>query len=473
MAKKKSMSLSQTVEQVLAQVQTPVSMDEIAHRVVKRYPSRANNPLASIRSHLRTNHVGKTLVLLDRKTVVPIPVVMRGVRFRASLCREEVDGGVLLIYPTFAGYRHRGLEQEDLQLFDAVGEPLAARASLMRRQETGLFGPSTYEFPVVELGDWFRTHRVRRDDSILITIEDWQQGCFRLEHEPATQRREADIERQNRELADILFDMLEAERSERMLVHRAIPTAYGWLSDPRGYPGDHWMDVLRDDGRMDSNGFVIYYNDFDAPLEDASPAKSRRKRQRSSTPRSASPARQIYRFKASLTRRQNLWRRVEIRGNQTLANFDSTLRRAFQHDGSDHLGGFWKRVRRGTSTRFREIELGTIDPFGEGDGAEQHIAELGLKPGDELKYVYDFGDWIEHLLTLEEMVEPEAKAKYPRVVAQNKPTYQYCQACKATQRQTVATWVCHACSAGRRRVLLCEACLMDEHEDHYADEIVY
>jgi hypothetical protein len=25
---------------------------------------------------------------------------------------------------------------------------------------------------------------------------------------------------------------------------------------------------------------------------------------------------------------------------------------------------------------------------------------LGLKPGDEVKYVYDFGDWIEHLLTL-------------------------------------------------------------------------
>ena len=77
MAKKTSTRLSQTAAQALAQVQTPVSMDEIADRVVKRYPSRAKNPLASIRNHLRTDHVGKTLVLLDRKTVVPIQVVMR------------------------------------------------------------------------------------------------------------------------------------------------------------------------------------------------------------------------------------------------------------------------------------------------------------------------------------------------------------------------------------------------------------
>lgn len=48
-----------------------------------------------------------------------------------------------------------------------------------------------------------------------------------------------------------------------------------------------------------------------------------------------------------------------------------------------------------------------------------------------------------------------------------------CQACNAEQRQTVATWVCHHCSDGRRRMLLCEACMMDEHEDYYADEIVY
>ena len=61
----------------------------------------------------------------------------------------------------------------------------------------------------------------------------------------------------------------------------------------------------------------------------------------------------------------------------------------------------------------------SVDPFGEGE--DQYIAELELQPGDELKYVYDFGDWIEHRLILEEILEPQAKAIYPRIVAQNKP----------------------------------------------------
>ena len=39
---------------------------------------------------------------------------------------------------------------------------------------------------------------------------------------------------------------------------------------------------------------------------------------------------------------------------------------------------------------------------------------LGLAPGDELKYVYDFGDWIEHKITLEAITEPQADVKYPR-----------------------------------------------------------
>jgi hypothetical protein len=138
------------------------------------------------------------------------------------------------------------------------------------------------------------------------------------------------------------------------------------------------------------------------------------------------------------------------------------------------LSGFWKRIRRGSGQRFREVQLGTIDPWGEGDSAAQHLAELTLKPGDQLKYVYDFGDWIEHLVTLEATAEPEAGETYPRVVDQNKIRYRYCQTCKAKKRKTVATWLCIECSERElRKVLVCEACLTDAHETHYAEEIVY
>ena len=44
-----------------------------------------------------------------------------------------------------------------------------------------------------------------------------------------------------------------------------------------------------------------------------------------------------------------------------------------------------------------------VDPLGEGSGAQIRIAGLGLQTGDRLKYVYDFGYWIEHEITLEKV----------------------------------------------------------------------
>jgi|RhiMetdeSRZDD1v2_1073273.scaffolds.fasta_scaffold59237_2 hypothetical protein len=476
MPKKEPIGLFQTVAEVLEQVQAPIAMDEVVQRVLKQSPSRAKNPVLSIRNHLLTEQMGRTLVFWDRDTVVPLHVAMSGVRFRASLCPEEVDHGVLLIYPAFHCLRPQGLELQDLQFRDATGEPVTTRAAVVQLADGGLVGPSRDELPVFELGDWFRRHRVRRDDSILITIEDWTQGAYRLEHEAADQRRASDIERQNRELADALFDLLEAAPDERMLIQLAIPTAYSRLSDARGYPGDPWREVIEADDRMSCDSFTIFYSDSNVDSLLAMILGSRSGARRLSPAPIHDPEweRQVYRLKASLVHRPGLWRRVEVRGSQTLADLDAILRRAFQHDRSEHLGGLWKRVRRGASQRFREIKLGTIDPWGEGEGAVWRMAELGLKPGDQLTYVYDFGDWIEHRLTLEATDEPEAEETYPRVVDQNKVRDRYCQACKGKQRKTVATWLCIACSERRQqKVLVCEACLTAAHASHYATEVVH
>jgi hypothetical protein len=251
--------------------------------------------------------------------------------------------------------------------------------------------------------------------------------------------------------------MLEAARHERVFTHQAIPTAYARLSDPRGYPGDHWTEIVANDARMQWDGFAIDYSDVRSPLDEMLFFDAHADHSRPKEPYSQEEARQVYRFKASLQHRPGLWRRLEIQGGQTLAAFDAMLRDAFQHDTTDHRGGFWKLVQRGTGRCFREVDLGDIDPLGGGSGAGQHLAGLGLRPADELKYVYDFGDWIEHRLTLEEVVEPEAGATYPRIIGQNKPRYYYCQVCKGKQRKTVATWICLECSDGQQQaVLICQ-----------------
>jgi hypothetical protein len=427
-----------------------------------------------VRSTLRLEHAGKTLVFLDRQTLVPLHVAMQGVRFRIPLTREEVDRGVLCIAPAFDCFRRQGLAHQDMHLLDAAGHPLASHVVILKQQVTGPLGSFTQETPAFEIGAWYRAHRVRHNDSVLVTIEDWQHGHFRLEHEPANQRRQQDIERQNQELANVLFAMLEAARSEQLFAHQTIPTAYARLSDLRGYPGDHWTEVITNDARMQWDGFSIHYSDFRSPWDEMLLLAQQAEHappQESYTPEQA---RQVYCFTAALWHRPQLWRRLEIQGGQTLADFDAILREAFRHDTSDHLGGFWRLVRRGTAQRFREIDLGDIDPFGGGSGADRHLAGLGLQPGDALKYVYDFGDWIEHRLTLEEVAALETGATYPRIVAQNEPQYQYCQACQGKRRKSRATWVCIECSNARQQdVLVCEKCLIKDHEDHYAEEIIY
>jgi hypothetical protein len=144
------------------------------------------------------------------------------------------------------------------------------------------------------------------------------------------------------------------------------PTAYACLSDPRGDPGDHWTEVIANDARMQWDGFAIHYSAVRSPLDEMLLFEERADHRRPEAPYSQEQARQVYRFKAALQYRPGLWRRLEIQGGQSLAPFDAILpilRHAFHHDTADHLGGFWKLVRRGTGRLFREVDLGDIDPL--------------------------------------------------------------------------------------------------------------
>ncbi len=474
MTDEKPIPLDAAMEQVLAQVNAPIAMDEFAQRVLAIRPSKAKRPLAILHNHLRW-HTGIDIVFLDRQTIVPLRLALPGVRFRLRITNLEVEQGVLVAQPAFEHLLRRDIALKDAQLVDADERSLPIRPMVLTVEATDLFGPSTFDLSALDLGDWFRAHKIQASDSILVTIEDWEKGRFRLEHEPASQRRQPEIERQNQELANLLFDLLEADRHEQLYTYQAIPTAYARLSEPRGYPGDHWAQVIARDARMQWDGFHISYREeFPSLMEEEMLFLGEEEEAQPEETYTPAQAQQVYRFKAILAPRPGLWRQIEIQGGQTLAGFDAILRDAFNHDPTDHLGGFWRRIRRGKSQRFREVDLAEIDPLGEGDGADLPVAELALQPGDELKYVYDFGDWIEHQITLEEIIAPEAGAEYPRIVGQNQPQHRYCQSCKAEGRKTIATWVCLDCSEEQERdVLLCEDCLGARHEDHYAEELLY
>jgi hypothetical protein len=123
----------------------------------------------------------------------------------------------------------------------------------------------------------------------------------------------------------------------------------------------------------------------------------------------------VYRFRAISVGRRKRTCEIEIKNTQTLHEFDVTMRNAFDLDGFDHLSEFYR------GERWPHGGLGPIDPLGGGSGSKKLVRDLKLKEGDQLGYVYDFGDEYHHILTLESVTAPEAGASYPHIIAKAKP----------------------------------------------------
>ncbi len=453
---------------VIDQLDGPTPVDEVVQRVLSIRPSNAKNPAQQVRSSMRYMYQ-PTWVWLDQHTVLPMRLAMHGVRFRITPPESEIEHSLFYAMPALYALLRYDAPWETVQFLDAAGAVLPCDLVTVVEKRPSLFGEQTIETTGFRLNAWFSQTSFRPGDSILATVIDWETGRFQIEHEPVGQRRRDEIARKNRELADLLYGILEETRNEAILAITAVGAAYARMAEPGGYPGDHWIEVIDQDPRMIWMGYDIRYADSFSPFEAelfGKPAIAAP----SLTPEQGD---RVYRFKAALKHRPGLWRRIEIQGEQTLAMLDREMRDAFEHDW-DHMSGFWRKVQRGRTKRFREIPLGDIDPFGEGEMADTAIATLGLQPGDSLKYVYDFGDWIEHTLTLEEIVEPEAGADYPRVTAQNKPHYRFCERCTKQGRKSVALYICVDCSDHQRRdVLLCDDCAAEEHDDHHLDDLLY
>ncbi len=264
-------------------------------------------------------------------------------------------------------------------------------------------------------------------------------------------------------MADIIYDLLYNARYERVFSSELIPQVYARLGDDaRAYPGHHWVQVVETDPRLGHIGYqqisMARYTSFDPepPLIETN----------------SSTLKKIYRFKAAFSSNKNIWRRFELQGSDTLQVFDGWMRDAFNHDTWDHLSEF--RVKPKDRRHADWEGFGYHSPMGDGDGEHIKIAEMGLEAGDELQYIYDFGDWIKHIIKLEAITDPEPGVEYPRLVDQNKPKYKYCEACEKKGIKTRATWVCIWCSNDQQQdVLVCEKCAQKEHADHYVDEIVY
>jgi len=112
-----------------------------------------------------------------------------------------------------------------------------------------------------------------------------------------------------------------------------------------------------------------------------------------------------YIFKVSLKR--GLWRRIKISSTNTLLDLHQIIQNAFDFD-DDHLYAFFMSGQPWSKPKFTHPQDYDGIPV-----TEVKIGELGLKKGQEILYLFDYGDeWrfsvkLEKINTKEELVESE------------------------------------------------------------------
>lgn len=119
----------------------------------------------------------------------------------------------------------------------------------------------------------------------------------------------------------------------------------------------------------------------------------------------------LYRFQIKLARKKSVWRRIELRGDQTLHDLHRMLQFAFDL-GDDHLYAFYLSGKAWDSlTEY-------ASPHSDGRNAARYRLErLPLVAGQRFLYIFDFGDDIRFEIMLEAVIPSGVTAAehYPRI----------------------------------------------------------
>ena len=123
----------------------------------------------------------------------------------------------------------------------------------------------------------------------------------------------------------------------------------------------------------------------------------------------------IYVFKVALEGRKRIWRRIAVRGNQTLDNLHEAIYEAFDRD-DEHLYSFYLSDAVEYAHPYSCEGRGFFGDEKMNNAAKTRIETLKLKPGRKFKYLFDFGDsWWHDIIVEQTDGEPE-KGRYPRVL---------------------------------------------------------
>jgi len=115
-----------------------------------------------------------------------------------------------------------------------------------------------------------------------------------------------------------------------------------------------------------------------------------------------------YVFKVALAK--DLWRRIEISADHTLLDLHRAIQKAYNFD-DDHLYSFFMDGKAWSHERF-------ISPYEEGGPwvDDVRIGELGLFIGQNILYLFDYGDEWHFQVELEEIRTEGLKPRKPKII---------------------------------------------------------
>lgn len=147
----------------------------------------------------------------------------------------------------------------------------------------------------------------------------------------------------------------------------------------------------------------------------------------------------VYTLKVALEGTPQIWRKIAIRGGQTLEDLHNIIFHAFDRD-DEHLYSFYIPTRplKSRPRRIYDVSIEYTHPFNYEErggfddntlnAATTSIESLKLTEKQKLFYLFDFGDSWWHTITVEGADGKADNRKYPCIIERNgqsPPQYEY------------------------------------------------
>ncbi|GFP30158.1 hypothetical protein HKBW3S44_00417 [Candidatus Hakubella thermalkaliphila] len=235
------MTYRQAALSILKSRGQPMSLEELAQKILEIKPSRSKNPIAMVQQALREREF---LRFPDGKWGLET-WVLNGSVFRIVPTEEELEPGELIIsHDLLCFFFHLLREQKRADdgpcvLLEGWDKPLVIALG-----DYGLLNAR-----ILGVDKWFRHSGFEAGDSILVKVRDAEEGRFAFQREPRGERKEDLIQQLNQEFADLAYKFMGGSNYLSSFGN-IIPLALAAKPHLAQYPPDPYYDILLRDRRF-------------------------------------------------------------------------------------------------------------------------------------------------------------------------------------------------------------------------------